>query len=318
MISTIGTLFERGAKLVALIGSIEFLEEKKIQVASIGVALEKVGIKDPKQVEYHSACAFLLGLFGDAWYRKHIKMHSKPDPWMLNGDDDWLKKFPSDFVERRIAHYSRTIRLADALFTILSRPNSDEEYIKGRFKNSRDIKAPFLEIQIASLLVVHGYQVEVKKEISERGSDFDLEITKVGEKVSVEVTGKDDGSLTVKTLINTLKAKRNQVPNHQPAVLYIHVPAIWMSSPETMDVFRNAFEASTTNLKRYNVIVLVCEEVIADNEGGSPIVSLHAAINLKARHLANDPTCFGTIPLHYGRKRLAYSYFDSVFINNRL
>lgn len=256
---------------MTFIGSDEFFKEKKMQVAAIALGLSKAGIDDPKQVEYYAASAFLSGLFGIAWYDKHIKMQSKPDLWMLNGDDDWLKKFPSDFVERRIAHYSRTIRLADALFTVLSTNGSDEDYIKSRFENKRNIKAPFLEIEVASILMLHGYAVEIKKEIGERGSDFDLEITKTGERVSVEVTGKDEATLTASTLINTLGQKRNQVPDYQPAVLYIQVPAVWMSSPETMDVIQTAFEASTSNLKQYNVIALVCEEVIAHNEGGSPI-----------------------------------------------
>ena len=165
---------------MVLVGSPKFFEEKLQQVVGIQIGLEKAGINDLKQVEYHFARAFLHGFFGDAWFQEHIAMHSKPDSWMLNGDDDFLKNFP-DFVGRRITHYSRTIRLANALFTVLSQASEDEAHIKSRFYKET-IKAPFLEIQVASLLVVHGYAVVVRKEIGQRGSDFDLEITKAGEK----------------------------------------------------------------------------------------------------------------------------------------
>ena len=295
---------------MVLIGSQKFFEEKLQQVIGIQTRLAKAGINDPGQVEYHCARAFLHGLFGDAWFQKHIAMHSKPDPWMLNGDDEFLGNFP-DFKGQRVTHYTRTVRLADALFTVLSQASEQETYIKSRF-DKETIKAPFLEIQVASLLVMHGYAVVVREEINQRGSDFDLEITKENEKISVEVTGKAENSLTPNTLINTLNKKRNQVPDSQPAVLYIHVPADWMSTPENMNVFEKVFKSSTSNLKRYHVCVLACEEVFEHNEGGSQVFSLQSVINRKARLLVNEPQVFGRVPMHADEECLARSYLGSV------
>lgn len=89
-----------------------------------------------------------------------------------------------------------------------------------------------------------------------RGEDFDLRVSKDGLKVSVEVTSKVDGPLTVRTVKNTLHSKRNQVPPDYPAVLYLHIPADWMrDEAANMAILNEAINAFAHRSPRFNAFV---------------------------------------------------------------
>jgi hypothetical protein len=175
----------------------------------------------PQLVEHGMASRLLALVFGYDWYERRIKFRAEhPDDWMLNGSDAWLTANPMDNDVRRIAHAHRVIRLADAVFTLISGRAKGFDVLKDRFL-SRPTKPCFIEAEIASLLVCNGFQIEIIKEHGIRGGDFDLLASKDGTTISVEVTSKIDGPLTVQTISNTLHAKRDQVPPDRPAVLYM-------------------------------------------------------------------------------------------------
>jgi hypothetical protein len=196
----------------ALKNLIEFLCEELTRVEA-----QTSGI--PQLVEHGMASRLLCLVFGYDWYNQRIKFRSEnPDEWILNGNDAWLAANPVENDVRRIVHTQRVIRLADALFTLISGPVEGFGSLKDRFVY-RPTKPCFIEAEVASLLVRNGFQIKIIKETGVRGEDFDLLAIRDGTTVSVEVTSKVEGPLRTQTIENTLHAKRDQVPANRPAVL---------------------------------------------------------------------------------------------------
>jgi hypothetical protein len=133
----------------------------------------------------------------------------------------------------------------------------------------------------------------------------------------VEITSKLDGPLTVKTIRNTLHAKRNQVPSDRPAVLYVQIPSDWMrSEPTAMPVFNEALLELMKRSKRFNAVILVWEEVIPLVGGGIHTMSTRACFNDQPRHPFADPHLF-EIPLSEGRYGPALSFLEKLKAKRR-
>jgi hypothetical protein len=267
----------------------------------------------PQLIEHGMASRLLALIFGYEWYSRRIKFCSEdPDEWMQNGDDGWLAANPIENDVRRIVHAHRVIRLADALFTLFSSRVEGLDVLKNRFL-TRPTKPCFIEAEVASLLVCNGFQIQIIKESGLRGEDFDLLATKDAKTVSVEVTSKLDGPLTIKTISNTLHSKRNQVPADRPAVLYMHIPSEWMrAQPIGLAVFTDAIVGFLNRSKRFNAIVLLWEEILPFLSGGFPTFSLRACFNERPRHPFESRHLFEVHPFPDGRMRMARSFLESV------
>jgi hypothetical protein len=282
--------------------------------------------------EYAVAGAFLFLVFGRDWYEQKIAFRDEnPDDWMLNGSDAWLRRtrppvFPSrpswwrspsgvwlrsddNGDIRRLVHNHRVVRLADALFTLVLGKTEGFDWLKERFF-SRPTKACFIESEVASLLVYNGLRVAVVKEVGRRGQDFDL-LGSVGETtISVEVTSKVEGVLTVQGIRNTLYSKRNQVPPVRPAVLYLHVPGQWMRNyRRAIRVFTRAFREFSLRSRRYNAFVLVWEDILPIFNGGFPQLVMRACYNNRARIPFVQTDLFAPIP-RGGQIRCAHSLVE--------
>ena len=272
---------------------------------------ERLNIDDVNLLEYFAAGKLLTILMGADWAsRKLVLRPDDVDPWMLNGDDEWLRRNPMDNDVRRIVHSVRTIRLADALYTLV-KAGSAGEHIKKRL-STRPIRSTFVEMEIASFLVVNGFKVAVKQETGKRGEDYDIEVSNEQQTVSVEVTSKEGGVLSEKTIMNTLFAKRDQVPPDKPAVLCLHVPACWMRHAYQKDIFSRALNRFYGKSKRFNSVVLVSEEVIPQGNGGIPRLVVQATFNEVARHRLLNREIFGASREINGRSRMAFSYFARI------
>lgn len=258
-------------------------------------------------VEIRIASAFLLLAFGREWYERKIAFRDdRPDPWMMNGSDRWLKRIPSAAVPmspgwwredtsglwlkiaktddvRRLVYGHRVVRLANALFTLLLGKAKGFDVLRERLRRP-NTEPSFVEAEIASLLVFNGFEVEIVKETGIRGDDFDLLATRGGSTVSVEVTSKREGKLTVQTVKNTLDSKRNQVPPHRPAILYMHVPAEWMKGRRAFIVFSRAIRDFFLRSRRFNAIILISEEVVPFLNGGFPRTEMQPCYSHIARH----------------------------------
>lgn len=265
----------------------------------------------PELVEHGMASRLLALVFGNDWYNQRIHFRSEdPDEWMLNGSDQWLAANPVQNDVRRIVHTHRVIRLANALFTLLGVNGFDA--LKDRFL-SRPTKPCFIEAEIASMLVCNGFGVEILKEKGVRGEDFDLLATIGSAAISVEVTSKLDGPLTVHTIKNTLHSKRDQVPAHRPAALYIHIPAEWMRDEALgLAAFTEAIVKFVNASKRFNAIMLVWEEVIPFANGGFPGVSMRACFNERPRHPFEPRQLLEVQFAANGQRTMAHSFLDRI------
>jgi hypothetical protein len=158
------------------------------------------------------ASHFLDVVLGRDWTLRKVAPQAGYDEWMQNR----LK--PEGMSG--IVYGHRVVRLANALFTLLQANVAGFEILRKRF-HVRPTKPCFIETEIASVLTVNGFKVEIIGESGMRGRDFDLSATRGEISLSVEVTGKEGASLTANTIRNTLKSKRTQVPASGPAILYI-------------------------------------------------------------------------------------------------
>jgi hypothetical protein len=263
-------------------------------------------------VEHGMASRLIYLIFGWDWYQRKIAFQSEPDEWMLNGNQEWLNTTKTDNDVRRIVYTHRVIRLGDALYTLIKGKMKGGDILKDRFLK-RPTKPCFIEAEIASLLVFNGFEVEIIKESGIRGEDFDLLATKDGITVSVEVTSKEDGPLTDKTIKNTLHSKRSQVPPTRPAVLYLHIPAEWMNDTAGAQAeFNKAIDEFLHRSSRFNAIVLVWEMVIPFMDGGFPQMTMWACYNNFPRHPFGGMQLFTDRKSVDGQIRMAHSFLDDL------
>jgi hypothetical protein len=275
--------------------------------------LEKCLHRDMERplIEINIAGLFLTLVLGGDWASKYILPGNDPDPWLLNASIEWMNKHPIENDVRRVVHQNRIVRLANAFVTVLMYRVKNAELLRQRIQSRPDKKATFMETEIASLLAYNGCDVEIIKESGQRGEDFDLLATVHGVAVSVEVTAITGGELSTQTILNKLHSKRDQVPNHRPAVLYLHVPAGWMIDERAAD---HAFTAATNNFmsrsKRIGMMVLVYEYVLPLANGGIPRMAIRPCYHNFPRHKVPAPGLFVLKPDADGRVQLAVSLLD--------
>lgn len=245
---------------------------------------------------------FLDVILGRDWLTRNILPASKHDDWMQNR----LKHGGTSGV----VHGHRVVRLADALFTLFFNKVEGFDVLRRRF-HTRPTKPCFIETEIASLLAFNGFKVEIMAESGKRGSDFDLAAKKVRIELSVEVTGKDELPFTVNTIKNTLKKKRTQTPSDRPAILYMHVPAIWMDNlPKAQAQFTEAFTDFFIRSHRLNGIVLVWERVVPFANGGFPQMMMWPCYNNRPRQPFNQWDLVTLGMDSEGKPRYALSFYD--------
>jgi hypothetical protein len=254
--------------------------------------------------EFAMAARFLYVVLGQDWCEQKITFRDKPDEWMHNRK--------GDTSIGRIVYGHRVVRLANAFFTLLEQRAKGFDTLRQRLQ-TRATKPCFVEAEIASLLVYNGFEVEIIGETGVRGDDFDLSAAKDGVVLSVEVTAKQDGPLTVQTIINTLRAKRTQVPAHRPAVLYIQVPPEWMRDTQrAQNIFTQAFCEFFKRSRRFNAFVLVWEEVLPFMGGGFPQMFWWGCYCNNPRHPYPYMQLIEPIARPDGHPGIAHSFFDAL------
>jgi hypothetical protein len=229
-------------------------------------ALAKLEASSDKQgvIEANLARVNLSAILGETWVEKYVLPGPHPDPWMLNGNDDWFKAHPVSGTDiRRGIHGYRVVRLSNAFSTILSGKIEEGDLLRKRFRERTDLRPLFAELEIASLLVRNKVSVRVIGETGKRGEDFDLLATVRGVQVSVEITAiEEDAIMSPRSILNRLRSKRTQVPASRPAILYLVVPDAWMGNYNLAVLnFDAAIRRFMLQSRRFNAIVLSWENV---------------------------------------------------------
>ncbi len=215
---------------------------------------------------------------GEQWFNDKVCLQDSFDPFMLNEHDEK--------GENRWMFQYRVEGLADALFELRNCKNFD--VLCDRFRNG-DAKSCHAEAKTASVFAKDGFEVEVVRLTGKRGEDFDFVARKASQEISVEVTAKEDAALTVKTIANTLRKKRGQVPADRAAILYVIIPEEWTEDGPTADsVFSEAIGNHFRNSKTFNAVSLVWVNKIVLGEGRAFALAYHPFEHPSPRHPIGD------------------------------
>ena len=224
--------------------------------------------------------------------------------------DDWMQNRPKHAGMSGIVWGHRVVRLANAFHTLLQAHVKGFDILRERF-HKRPTKPCFIETEIASLITVNGFTVEIIGESGVRGRDFDLSARRDEITLSIEVTGKEGVRLTAKTIKNTLTGKRTQLPATGPAILYMHVPASWMQNlSEAQGIFNQAFNDFFRRSHRFNAVFLVWEQVVPFSGGGTAHMTLWPCYNNHPRHAFSGWDLLNLPNDSNGRPMYAYSFYD--------
>lgn len=214
-------------------------------------------VDDLPGLYYRMAFCIIRFYLGEPWVTQKVRLQHEFDPFMLNEFDE-----ESD---NRFTHLDRVVDLGKALFDLRNCQNFD--VLCERFRR-RDTKPCFTEAQIAGIFANDGFQVEMVQEIGVRGADFDFIAHGTCQDISIEVTAKALAPLTVATVKNTLKKKRNQVPADRAAILYIIIPEEWTADARVAEaIFSEALGNFFEGSRRFNAVVLVWEATLVLGEG---------------------------------------------------
>jgi hypothetical protein len=253
-------------------------------------------------VEIGVASTFLKAILGTDWFDRNAKPQAKYDRWMQNR----LRPEGTHWI----IYFHHLLRLADAWFTLIHGGVTSGDILRKRF-HERPTKPCYIELQVASLLSVNGFHIEIIGESGVRGRDFDLSATQDTISLSIEITGKDDIPLTANTIRNTLRGKRTQIPTNRPAILYMHIPAIWMRDrAQAQRTFTEAFESSFRNSHRFNAVFLIWEDVIPNEHGGLSETTLWPCYNNYPRNPFNKWSLLDLQTDSTGKPRFAISLYD--------
>ncbi len=239
---------------------------------------------------------FYLGEIGaDA----NIRLQAEPNAFMLNEFDEQS--------DNRFVHMSRVMQLADALFRLSGCRGFDT--LVARFRE-RDAKPCFYEANIANDFINGEFDIEIRKETGQRGSDFDFAARKARQTINVEVTAKDAEVPSEGTFYNTLQYKRTQVPADAPAILYVFLPQTWSSNESAM---KQATVAGTERFfrgsQRFNAVVIIWEIMQPLAEGMVVREVGHTFMHPNPRHKIDDASFLTGVrdetSLQHFRSRLA-------------
>lgn len=240
-------------------------------------AAEKWG-GDPHSMYYGMAVRVIRFYLGDEWVERKIILQEQPDPFMLNEFDERS--------ENRFIHMTRVALLGDFLFRLRSSRNF--EVLLKRLTD-RPTKPCFYELEIANIFHEKGFSIEIVKETGTRGQDFDFIARTDGDQINVEVTAKEDVPMGDSTIKNTLFDKRNQLPNDNPAILYVIIPTAWTDDgPLIEDLARKSIEDFFTRSRRISVVVFYWERAFKIGEGRLMTSVFRHYVHPNPRHPVSD------------------------------
>jgi hypothetical protein len=123
-------------------------------------------------------------------------------------------------------HSVRVLMVGETLFLLRSQPGFPE--FCRRFQKS-DFRSTFFELVAARAFLRGNFELHAKPETGVKGEDFDFKAVGAADSLNVEVTALTAPAFSVRTLENALNAKRGQLPNDAPAILFCVYPESWFS-----------------------------------------------------------------------------------------
>jgi hypothetical protein len=213
---------------------------------------------DPNALEYGMAAKLIQAAMGRQWWLEHLELSSKPDDFARNG---LSASDEEHFWYRRVVS-----QIADSLF--LLRNATGYQILLDRLK-TRPLRQTFFEAQAASQLAERGYNIEIFKERGVRRQDFDFRVKRAGLSINVEVTEAQIPTPDLSKLANKLGRKRGQLPDNDPAILFVIIQDAWAKTPIEADrALSGACGRLFRNSRRINAVVICWVTTLVTAEGG--------------------------------------------------
>ena len=228
----------------------------------------------------------ILCVLGARWCKKRLLLRdTNVDPFMLNGTKKWLADNTPEEVPdiRHNLHLWRTTRLGDALYSMIKYNVASVDVIRQRFQKETTHSC-FTELEVGRFLLCRDFRLAYVLESGVRGKDYDIDAEKGGIHISVEANSKRGNDFNISTIENTIRTRRNQVPNNRPAILCIDVPQNW--APDDMDrimLYNNAVSNVWRRSGRWSALLLQWERIKRLSEGVAIGREFRVCYNERAR-----------------------------------
>ena len=214
---------------------------------------------------YKLSKAVLEKFVGSVWIDQHID----------KARSGYLR-FRADPPQARETHYMRTILLAEMLYNLQKIENFDcclHELVAGQ------VESTYAALEIGRILVTSaidkGMRFQFVKPSRRRGWSYDLSITfSDGTRVCAETKCKlEETQITLKTVEESLKIAKKQLPKTQPGFIFVKVPRFWLDdekfSRDMIDVTEKFLRKTgrVVSVKYYTASVTYSRDAVGEQVG---------------------------------------------------
>jgi hypothetical protein len=165
--------------------------------------------------------------------------------------------FPSPDDVRSHLRTHRLVQMGKRLYDLQGVPGFEHMLERARKESLRGLLA---ELEAAEKLRRRGYEVRFRA-ASGVGRDYDIDSHINGSDVAVEVKAKEEEGVSdpykEKSMLNTLKEGRGQLPSNGPGLLFLGVPSDWVTAPEPRSALRQAVGSWLRGTGRVNAVVIM-------------------------------------------------------------
>jgi len=195
---------------------------------------------------YCMASQVLLFTLGRNWWKDNCAVISEStDPFLI---------FNENSQEELNLERDRIIKLGHMVYGL---KNQEGYKVFINSLKRGDLESDYFELRTANMLHEDGYNVRFVKETGVKTADYDLHCKIIDEEFCVEAKSRRDGIiLSEKTLTNTLKKAKGQLPKSMPCVIFVSIPYQWIQDAEAESIIESCIKNFLNNTKRINFVIV--------------------------------------------------------------
>lgn len=195
---------------------------------------------------YCMASQVLLFTLGRKWWQDNCTDISEPrDPFL---------RFNKNSQDELNLERDRVIKLGHMIYGL---KNLEGYKVFINSLKRRDLESVFFELRTANMLHEDGYKVRFIKETGVKTADYDLHCKIKNEEFCVEAKSRRDGIiLSEKTLTNTLKKAKGQLPKNMSCVIFVSIPYQWTQDSGAENLIESCIKQFLNNTKRINFVII--------------------------------------------------------------
>ncbi len=180
-------------------------------------------------VSMYVAMAVLRELMGERWLETYIMYGAKKKNILTLAEGN-----PASETEGQL----RLLDLAEMVYNLQPVPGFFDCLDRMR---KGDIEGTLAELNLGRMLYWHGVPLRYVKRTGKQGYDYDVMFQfRNGMYGCADAKCKVDGqAFSAKSLENTLKKGRGQLPKDKPGVFFVKHPAAWLDEPDFVECLRD-------------------------------------------------------------------------------